>query len=67
MHDSSRALITDQSVSTALPKNPGSIRESSYIHDALQLGWLVIVVEDTGMPIRCGNEQVLIDAATRGW
>ena len=32
-------------------------REPLYIHDALQLRWAVIGVEDARIPIACGNEQ----------
>ena len=43
------------------------LREPLYIHDALQLRWAVIGVEDARIPTACGNEHVLVDAAKQGW
>ena len=37
------------------------------IHDALQLRWAVIGVEDARIPTACGNEHVLVEAAKQGW
>ena len=37
-----------------------------YIHDALQLRWAVIEVEDARRPMLCGNEIMLVGAAKRG-
>ena len=54
-------------VNTALPEDLGSIGRSSYIHDALQLRCVVIGVEDARMPMLCGNEHVLVEAAKQGW
>ena len=42
-------------------------RELPYIHDALQLRWAVIGLEDARIPTPCGNEHVLVEAAKQGW
>ena len=51
-------------------------RELLYIHDALQLRWAVIGVEDARIPTPRGNEHVLVhvlvehvlvEAAKQGW
>ena len=37
-----------------------------YIHDALQLRWAVIEVEDARIPMLCGNDIMLVKVAKRG-
>ena len=39
---------------------------SSYIHDALQLRWAIIGVEDARIARICGNEYASIEAAKQG-
>ena len=44
---------------------------SSYIHDALQLRWAILGVEDARIARICGNEHASMEAAKRdpeqGW
>ena len=52
-------------VNTALPEDLGSIEGRCHIHDAKQLRWAVIGVEDAGILRQCGNKYALIEAAKR--
>ena len=40
---------------------------SSDIHDALKVRCAGAGVEDARMPILCGNEDMLVEAANQGW
>ena len=54
-------------VNTAWPVGPGSNQGSSYKHDALQLRCVGVGVKDVRIPMLCGNENMLVEAAKRGW
>ena len=56
----------DLIVNTALPEDLGSMEGRCYIHDALQLRWAVIGVEDARKAKICGNEHASIEAAKQG-